>query len=243
MIYRDQYQIRAQFLQSLGIVRAAPTSSSSETANTTATSSNQEESTVATTAKQQQQPQHHVEALKYNREDDIHTDTDDDDDDDSQQSRVSFRDTVVIVEIPSYRDYPDAIRQDLWNGVKAVAEIVQRNTVEYQAEGWDWHKVLEEDAFVTLPTGELLHPATYKKQQDEKAMRKRQLEQQKRKKKGYAYKSVAACLNFSTPAHQQPKAKSHSSRSRRRKSTSSSRRCGKANPKVGSRIIARVASQ
>ena len=116
MIHRDQHQIRAQFLHSLGIVK--PTTTTPTTTNATT-----------------------EEELKYDHS--ITTN-------DNPNQKISFAAHVTIKEIPSHRDYSEEERLDLWNGVQAVAEIVQRNTVEFRAEGRDWQHVLEENSFMLL---------------------------------------------------------------------------------------------
>ena len=203
MIHRNQHQIRAHFLNSLGIVRAQ--------ASPTTVVLEGDASIDATnhTKDQQQQPTQH-ENLKYNAAVEAQHTTKDT----SHSSHVSFCDTVEIRAIPSHRDYDAPTRCDLWNSVSAVAEIVRRNTLEYTAEGWSFAGVLEEDAFVPLPSGELLHPATYQKQQQLAQQRKRQ-----KKKKSYAYKSVAQCLSFSSTVPAQQSGKSRRSSSSRRRTT------------------------
>jgi hypothetical protein len=38
----------------------------------------------------------------------------------------------------------------------------QRNVVEFQAEGWDWRTVVEdEDMYIDVHTGQKLHPCHY----------------------------------------------------------------------------------
>ena len=37
--------------------------------------------------------------------------------------------------------------------------MVERNTVEYASEGWNWKRVVEDDAmYRNVTTGELIHP-------------------------------------------------------------------------------------
>ncbi|CAB9528999.1 expressed unknown protein [Seminavis robusta] len=174
LLHRNQYQIRAQFLNSLGIVRdVVPTDDDSE-------------DEMEGTNDNGKQP------LEFMREDDDH--------DMQQQTQVTFALDVSLHEIPSHRDYSPEDKLAIWNGSKQVSAIVQRNTVEYAAEGWCVEGVLEEDSFVQLPSGELVHPATLEQQQRIAKQRKLRMQAEKRRKQGYAYKSVADCLNF----HQKP---------------------------------------
>lgn len=185
IIHRDQHQIRAQFLNSLGIVKAAPNSSSTP------------EKLKCDDGNDQVVP-------VVSRDDDSTTTT--------CIPKVSFAVQLEdIQEIPSHRAYSAATRQDLWNGQQAVAAIVQRCTVEFLAEGWDWEQVLEEDAFVTLPNGDLIHPAMLQKQQQDKQARQR-----KKKQKQYKYKSITACLDFSSSAAARRRSPSPRSRQRKR---------------------------
>ena len=178
MIHRDQHQIRAQFLNSLGIVRAAPPTMTPLVSSATIAV---EDSDAL------KQPQH-VQLLKYNAADEAPP---------RKTTRISFDSHVHIRTIPSYTEYDAATRLQLWNGMAVVAAMVRRNTLEYTSEGWNMAGVLEEDEFVQG----MYHPVTYQRLQQEKKQKK------KKKSKSYAYKSVAQCLSFAPP-QQQPKRKS-----------------------------------
>ena len=222
MIHRDQHQIRNHFLNTLGIVRPVVDQHHGEQ-----TDDDDDDHP------ERRQSQH--EALKY--------DHGDDDDDDasmtdalttsankptasassSRRRLVSFRPSVQVRTIPSHREYSKDIRETLWNGTVAVSEIVRRNTREYTTEGWTMEGVLEEDNFVRLPSGDLVHPTTHQFEQQQ--TQRLQEEQQKRKKtKSYAYKSVAQCLSFGIPpqrlSKKTKKKKSSSSTTISRRTTS-----------------------
>lgn len=74
--------------------------------------------------------------------------------------QVTFAtDLNSVREISSHREYTSAEKLAIWSGKEELAALVQRNTVEYRAEGWKMEGVLEEDALFVLPDGELVHPA------------------------------------------------------------------------------------
>jgi len=199
MIHRDDQQIRAQFLQSLGITRTPMVSNAVTEVNTTRPRHRRGNSLLSSDTTEA--------ALKYNYEDIFIV----------HKVAVSFCETVAVREIPSHRDYEPADKAQLWNGAQALAATVQRNKLEFTAENYDFEQVLEEDAFVQMPTGELVHPATY--QQDQKVkkqerLRRKQLQQKKKQQAaGYGYKSITQILSFASAAPA-PKAKSRSRRSK-----------------------------
>lgn len=180
MIHRDQHQIRAQFLHSLGIVKPTPAAT--------------------------EEPSTQQEDLKYDN-----TATND-----NPNQKISFAAHVTVKEIPSHREYSEEERLDLWNGAQAVAESVQRNTVEFRAEGWDWETVLEEESFVRLSSGELIHPATHQRQQEERRL-KEQARKRRKNQRQYKYKSITACLQIV------PKTNPKAPPRRRRRSTTTTR--------------------
>lgn len=207
-IHRDQDQIRSRLLHSLGIFPGASVNISSicissplhhegdSVTKSMPASSNKEEQRFSL-AKSSFKPcsaNHRQESLKYKTEDIAPKDN----------SRVSFVDVVSVVEIPSHREYGDAIKQDLWNGLAQLAASVQRNSLEFQSEGYNWQNCLEEHDFVRLPSGELMHPTTYNKRQQRLAHEKRMKKKKQMKKEG-GYKSIAACLSFPTHNYSAPK--------------------------------------
>ena len=76
-------------------------------------------------------------------------------------SRVSFSGQVQVVDIPHHDEYSDSLRDRLWNSTREIHKIVKRNLIEFLADGWDWRSAKEENEFAKLPTGELVHPATW----------------------------------------------------------------------------------
>ena len=80
----------------------------------------------------------------------------------SSSTKIRFRDTVCIVEIPSHRDMDPTTIESIWSSVDEVHENAQRNSMEYHADGRDWQQVKEEDEMILDDlTGELVHPATW----------------------------------------------------------------------------------
>jgi hypothetical protein len=217
-VHRDEQQIRSRLLQSLGIFPEAVTIAAVESSSLATSSVDEEdwslsglslESKQQLTESQQQQQQ---QPLKYNlEEDEEHL---------KEGAQVSFLESVSVIEIPSHRDYSPEDRQDLWNSAQVIAALARRNSAEFSSEGGAWQNVLEEDAFVSLPSGELIHPFTFQKQQQDKENR-RKLKLKKKQQRCYSYKSVASCLNL-TPQKALPSSAKKSIK--RRSSSSSSKR-------------------
>jgi hypothetical protein len=47
----------------------------------------------------------------------------------------------------------------MWSNSSEIRENAERNAMEFRAEGWDWHSVLEDDdMYLNASTGELVHP-------------------------------------------------------------------------------------
>lgn len=77
----------------------------------------------------------------------------------SEGRSVSFGTSVQVMPIPMRKDYSARIRPHLWATSKQRREDVWRNTVEYDAEGRDWRRALEDhEFFVDVATGEKIHP-------------------------------------------------------------------------------------
>ena len=81
------------------------------------------------------------------------------------QHIVQFQPMVAVYTIPSFRDYPQEIRDALWMGTSEIHENAQRNRVEFMADGCDYQKATEEKGMMWWREGEgepvLVHPATY----------------------------------------------------------------------------------
>mmetsp|Transcript_8279 Transcript_8279/g.17711 ORF Transcript_8279/g.17711 Transcript_8279/m.17711 type:complete len:229 (+) Transcript_8279:246-932(+) len=79
-----------------------------------------------------------------------------------QQRRrtVSFENTVRVRPIAHYSQYSQRIKPSLWASTSEIQENAARNAFEFQAEGWHWEGVIEEDDMY-LYEGELIHPAHF----------------------------------------------------------------------------------
>jgi hypothetical protein len=80
----------------------------------------------------------------------------------STTAGIQFSSEVTVVPIPSHHEYSNRIRKCLWSDGAEIQENAERNRIEFAAEGWDWHTVLEDDdMFVDANTGELVHPCWF----------------------------------------------------------------------------------
>lgn len=75
-------------------------------------------------------------------------------------STIRFKDTVLVKEIPSHRDYDWETRQSIWMGSEEIASNAKRNRLEFMADSFNWRNAAEEKDMYKWE-GELLHPATY----------------------------------------------------------------------------------
>lgn len=83
---------------------------------------------------------------------------------------IQFENEVLVVPIPSRHEYSNRIRKFLWMGVEEISENAERNRAEYASEGWDWHKVLEDDEmYVDSESGELVHPIWLEEEQGDES--------------------------------------------------------------------------
>lgn len=72
---------------------------------------------------------------------------------------VSFDNEVNVRVIPSKDMYSKRVKQDLWTSGEDLEANARRNLVEFESEGRDFSKVVEDDDFVTCPrSGEKVHP-------------------------------------------------------------------------------------
>lgn len=76
----------------------------------------------------------------------------------SRKSVVVFDNEVSVVPIPKHQEYSQRIRKSLWCDRQSMRIMVNRNTLEYQAEGWNPSTVVEDEGFITTATGERIHP-------------------------------------------------------------------------------------
>jgi hypothetical protein len=80
----------------------------------------------------------------------------------STAASIQFSSEVMVVPIPSRHEYSNRIRKFLWSDGAEIQENAERNRIEFAAEGWDWHTVLEDDdMYVDADTGELVHPCWF----------------------------------------------------------------------------------
>ncbi|CAB9524575.1 expressed unknown protein [Seminavis robusta] len=72
---------------------------------------------------------------------------------------VHFDPQVSVIPIPTRHDYSNRIRGFLWDTPAQMQTNILRNTLEFSADGWDWNRVLEEDAHYFNPTTcQYIHP-------------------------------------------------------------------------------------
>jgi hypothetical protein len=76
-----------------------------------------------------------------------------------KDSRIQFNCNVSVVPIPSHSRYSDRIKKQLWSNSNEISMNARRNIREFSSEGWNWEKVVEEDAmFLDTRSNELIHP-------------------------------------------------------------------------------------
>ena len=78
-----------------------------------------------------------------------------------RDTRVSFQQSVTVKEIPSRDDYGADVKDRIWNSTSSINRNAARNRFEFLADGGNWRTAAEEDTFAYLPSGELVHPATW----------------------------------------------------------------------------------
>mmetsp|Transcript_23228 Transcript_23228/g.37785 ORF Transcript_23228/g.37785 Transcript_23228/m.37785 type:complete len:160 (+) Transcript_23228:240-719(+) len=77
----------------------------------------------------------------------------------SRKRLVRFDSAVMVKPIASHTTYSKRIKRTIWTDAQELQDNAYRNQVEFQAEGWDYNKVLEEeDMYVHATTGEFVHP-------------------------------------------------------------------------------------
>jgi hypothetical protein len=62
------------------------------------------------------------------------------------------------------KEYSDRIRKELWCDRNEFMDQMNRNTIEFAAEGWDWRMVAEDEDMIVCGNGELVHPIHYIRQ-------------------------------------------------------------------------------
>jgi hypothetical protein len=63
----------------------------------------------------------------------------------TQKKRITFNDDVCVAQIPMRNEYSDRVRSRLWSNRFEIHENATRNAIEFQAEGWDWRSVVEDE--------------------------------------------------------------------------------------------------
>eukprot|EP00980_Cylindrotheca_fusiformis_P023930 scaffold11212_cov121-Cylindrotheca_fusiformis.AAC.9 len=75
--------------------------------------------------------------------------------DPQKNCRVSFESSVSVHWIPHRMSYQD--RASIWTPREELLESVERNALEFAADGWDWRTATEEKDFIFLHN-QRLHP-------------------------------------------------------------------------------------
>jgi hypothetical protein len=70
---------------------------------------------------------------------------------------IRFHSYVKVVEIPNRNTYTEKQKRRMWNGSSVIRKNAKRNRIEYEYEGSEWHRVVEEDKF-RLINGRMVHP-------------------------------------------------------------------------------------
>jgi hypothetical protein len=76
----------------------------------------------------------------------------------SCHTKVSFGATVLVRSIPHAKDLSARVKRTLWMPPRELEEAIHRNSIEFAAEGWDWHNATGEADFVLIGT-QYIHPA------------------------------------------------------------------------------------
>jgi len=72
---------------------------------------------------------------------------------------ICFDETVVVVPIPMRNEYSARMKKRLWMNRLELLQNVHRNSIEFAAEGYDWHNVTEDDGMYKCSrSGKLIHP-------------------------------------------------------------------------------------
>ena len=70
---------------------------------------------------------------------------------------VRFDPVVIMHPIPSHSAYSSRFRDTIWISGDEMEKSIRRNRIEFAAENWDWHEVVEENDMF-CKNGELVHP-------------------------------------------------------------------------------------
>lgn len=76
-----------------------------------------------------------------------------------RRRKICFNDSVKVAHIPMRSEYSERVRSRMWSNRYEIHENATRNAIEFQAEGWDWRTVTEDEGmFIDTSSGELIHP-------------------------------------------------------------------------------------
>ena len=70
---------------------------------------------------------------------------------------VKFKSRVLVHPIPSCTPYSDRIRQALWISAVEMEVNAARNSIEFEAESWDWRKAANDEDMIRYQ-GQWVHP-------------------------------------------------------------------------------------
>jgi hypothetical protein len=74
-----------------------------------------------------------------------------------RKKSVSFDAAVTVHPVPTRFDFSDRIRGFMWTPASEMQENAARNYLEFMAEGWDWHSVVDDKDMIVID-GERIHP-------------------------------------------------------------------------------------
>ena len=81
-------------------------------------------------------------------------------------TKISFKETVDVICIPTRYEYSPEMRSQLWSSIHEINENAARNTIEFASEGWDWRNVtLDNDMRHCPSTGAYIHPIHFSSNQ------------------------------------------------------------------------------
>jgi len=82
----------------------------------------------------------------------------------SPKKRISFDNNVTVMPIPQRSEYSNRIASRIWSRRDELIENMERNSIEFASEGWDWRSAMEdENMLVNIQTGELIHPVHFER--------------------------------------------------------------------------------
>jgi hypothetical protein len=174
-LHHDQHEIRARLLNRLGVAKndldqtkrpvVCQISGPSKRRRCSEVSSIADEGLRATLRSLHNVHGQSVRTVEYTKP--LAYSVQDDDVSARVKKRIQWQATVAIKEIPSHSDYTEDARKKIWAGLQEIQENARRNYLEFFADGAVLEKVTEELDMMKWE-GELVHPVTYWRLQDEK---------------------------------------------------------------------------